>query len=412
MRGGQSMLQRIVITGLGMVTSIGTGCEAFWPNLLAGHSGIGPVESFDTSGYKGSRGAEVKAFHAEAYLVALDPTCMGRASRFAAAAARLALADAQLNVDTVAPERAGVSMGTTSGEPREIERFDDRWMSQRLDQIGPEFIDSYPCHVIPAHVASEVGFTGINMMIPTACAAGNYAIAHAFDVLRSGRADVMLAGGADAFSRITYMGFARLGAIAPDTCQPFDRNRKGMIPGEGAAVLVLEPLTRALERGARIYAEVVGYGLSCDAHHITAAHPEGDGAARAMEKALSHCGMQPEEISYISAHGTGTPTNDYRETIAVKRVFGEAAYRIPISSIKSVLGHTMGAASALEAAACALAISHDRIPPTMHLEDPDPACDLDYVPNAARAHPVHVAMNNAYAFGGNNSSLILKKCEV
>jgi 3-oxoacyl-[acyl-carrier-protein] synthase II len=370
------------------------------------------VQAFDTSVYRGgTQGAEVKAFRAADYLVRLDPAGMGRASQFATAAARLAIADAQLDVSAVDPERAGVSMGTTSGEPNEIERFDDHVVAATIERIRPEFIASYPCHVIPARVAGEVGFAGVNMTIPTACAAGNYAIAYACDVLRAGRADVMLAGGADAFSRITYTGFARLGAIAPDICQPFDRNRKGMVPGEGAAVLVLEPLTQALARGARIYAEVAGYGLSCDAHHITAAHPEGDGAARAMEKALAHCGLQPDQVSYISAHGTGTPTNDQRETVAVKRVFKEAAYCIPISSIKSMLGHTMGAASAIEAAACALATFSDRIPPTMHLEEPDPECDLDYVPNAARAHTVHVAMNNAYAFGGNNSSVILKKCE-
>jgi 3-oxoacyl-[acyl-carrier-protein] synthase II len=340
----------------------------------------------------------------------LDAADMGRASQFATAAARLAVADAQLDVSSLDPERAGVSMGTTSGEPHEIERFDDHVVAAALDRIRPEFIAAYPCHVIPACVAGEVGFAGVNITIPTACAAGNYAIAYACDMLRAGRADVMLAGGTDAFSRITYTGFARLGAIAPDICRPFDRHRKGMIPGEGAAVLVLEPLAQALARGVRIYAEVVGYGLSCDAHHITAAHPQGHGAARAMEKALAHCGLQPDQVSYISAHGTGTPTNDQRETVAVKRVFKETAYRIPISSIKSMLGHTMGAASAIEAAACALAIFSDRIPPTMHLEAPDPECDLDYVPNAARAHTVHVAMNNAYAFGGNNSSVILKKC--
>jgi 3-oxoacyl-[acyl-carrier-protein] synthase II len=406
------MQPRIVVTGLGLVTSIGVGREAFWNNLLAGCSGIGSVAAFDTSRYRGTRGAEVKAFRAADYIVRLNPACMGRASQFAVAAARLALADAQLDVSAVSPERAGVSMGTTSGEPSEIERFDDHFIEATLDRIGPEFIASYPCHIIPARIAAEVGFAGVNMTIPTACAAGNYAIAYAFDVLRSGRADVMLAGGADAFSRITYTGFARLGAIAPDLCRPFDRNRKGMIPGEGAAVLVLEPLSRALAREARIYAEVAGYGLSCDAHHITAAHPEGDGAVRAMEKALVQCGMPPDAVSYISAHGTGTPTNDQRETVAVKRVFKEAAYRIPISSIKSMLGHTMGAASAIEAAASALAIFHNRIPPTMHLEESDPECDLDYVPNVAREHVVHVAMNNAYAFGGNNSSVILKKCEV
>ena len=246
-------------------------------------------------------------------------------------------------------------------------------------------------------------------MIPTACAAGNYAIAHALDVLWSGRAEVMLAGGADAFSRITYTGFHRLGAIAPERCQPFDRNRKGMISGEGAAVLVLEPAERARARGARIYAEAVGYGLSCDAHHMTAAHPEGEGAARAMERALADAGVSPEDVSYISAHGTGTPTNDRLEALAVKRVFGGIAARTPMSSIKSMIGHTMGAASAIEAAVCALALSEDRIPPTMNLEEPED--DLDYVPNAARELPVRLAMNNAYAFGGNNASVILRKWE-
>ncbi|MGC2742980.1 MAG: beta-ketoacyl-[acyl-carrier-protein] synthase family protein [Candidatus Angelobacter sp.] len=249
------------------------------------------------------------------------------------------------------------------------------------------------------------------MMIPTACAAGNYAIAHASDLLRAGRADVMLAGGSDSFSRITYTGFARLGAIAPEVCQPFDRNRKGMVPGEGAAMLLLERKEHALARGARIYCEVAGYGLSCDAHHMTAAHPQGEGAARAMNMALQTSGLSPSDVDYISAHGTGTPTNDRLETVAVKKTFGKLAYKIPISSIKSMLGHTMGAASAIEAAACALIITQGQIPPTMHWQDQDPECDLDYVPNVAREHKVRVAMNNAYAFGGNNSSLILAACD-
>jgi 3-oxoacyl-[acyl-carrier-protein] synthase II len=262
--------------------------------------------------------------------------------------------------------------------------------------------------MIATHVAREVGAAGPVTMIPTACAAGNYAIAHAFDLLRAGRADVMLAGGADSFSRITYSGFNRLGAIAPERCQPFDRNRKGMIPGEGAGVLVLEPLARALARGARVYAEVAGYGLSCDAHHMTAAHPEGDGAARAMERALADAGLAAADVSYISAHGTGTPTNDRLETLAVQRVFGEAV-RTPMSSVKSMIGHTMGAASAIEAAVCSLAVATGRIPPTMNLEEPDG--DLDFVPNRAREHDVRVAMNNAYAFGGNNASVLFRRCE-
>ena len=406
------MQSRIVVTGIGVVTSIGTGREQFWENLLAGRCGISVVESFDTHAYGVHRGAEVKDFDASRHLRNLDAARLGRASQFAAAAAHLALEDAGVEPESLDPLRAGVSLGTTSGEPQEVERFDDAYVTKELDKVGAEFIGRYPCHLISAHVAEELGFAGVNMMFPTACAAGNYAIAHAFDVLRAGRADLMLAGGSDAFSRITYTGFARLGAVAPERCQPFDRNRKGMIPGEGAGVLVLEPLKRARARGARVYAEVAGYGLSCDAHHMTAAHPEGDGAARAMRQALDESRTRPEEVSYISAHGTGTATNDRLETIAVKRLFKDHAYRVPVSSVKSMLGHTMGAASAIEAAVCALAVQTNRIPPTVNLEEPDPECDLDYVPNRAREHTVSVAMNNAYAFGGNNASLVLRKCEV
>ncbi|HEY4561541.1 MAG TPA: beta-ketoacyl synthase N-terminal-like domain-containing protein, partial [Thermoanaerobaculia bacterium] len=245
------MTSRIAVTGLGLVTPVGAGRQEVWEALLAGRSGFAPVESFDTKGFTTHLGAEVRGFDPAPWVRRLEAAALGRASQLAIAAARMALEDAGLDPESVAPERAGVAMGTTSGEPREVERFDDRYLAGELDQVGPEFIGLYPCHMIAAHVARELGFAGVNTMIPTACAAGNYAIAHAVDVLRAGRADVMLAGGADSFSRITYTGFARLGAIAPERCQPFDRNRKGMIPGEGAAVLVLEPLDRALARGAR-----------------------------------------------------------------------------------------------------------------------------------------------------------------
>jgi 3-oxoacyl-[acyl-carrier-protein] synthase II len=407
-------VRRIAVTGLGAVTPVGIGREEMWANLLAGRLGFAPVESFDTKAFNVHLGAEVRGFSPAPYVRRLDPARMGRASQLAIAAARLALADAGIGEpggagsDGFSAELSGVAMGTTSGEPLEVERFDDRYLAGELDAVGGEFMTLYPCHMIAAHVARELGFAGVNTMIPTACAAGNYALAHAVDVLRAGRAELMLAGGADAFSRITYTGFARLGAIAPERCQPFDRRRKGMIPGEGAAVLVLEPLDAARRRGARIYAEVAGYGLSCDAHHMTAAHPEGEGAMRAMARALADASVRPDEVSYISAHGTGTPTNDRLEAIAVERVFG-AGTRVPISSVKSMLGHTMGAASAIEAAVCALAVATDQIPPTMGLEEPEG--DLDYVPNAARGHRVEVAMNNAYAFGGNNASTIFRKCE-
>jgi 3-oxoacyl-[acyl-carrier-protein] synthase II len=399
----------VVVTGIGAVTSVGCGRQEMWEGLLAGRCGTSPVESFDTDKYTVHVGGEVKGFEPGKYLSSLSPGELGRASQLACAAARLAVEDAGVDLGALVPERAGVAMGTTSGEPREVERLDDRWVADELDEVGAEFIGLYPCHLIAAHVASEVGFAGPLSMIPTACAAGNYALAHAFDLLRTGRAELMLAGGADSFSRITYTGFARLGAIAPEVCQPFDKNRQGMIPGEAAAVLVLEPLSRARRRGAAIYAEVAGYGLSCDAHHMTAAHPDGAGAARAMAAALAMAELSPEAVSYISAHGTGTATNDRLETKAVHRVFGDAAHRVPISSVKSMLGHTMGAASAIESAVCALAVAEDRVPPTIHFEEPDPECDLDCVPNEARELPVQVAMNNAYAFGGNNASVLFRK---
>lgn len=404
------MSRRVVVTGIGAVTSVGIGRRAAWESLLEGRCGTSRVDSFDTSRYSVHQGGEIKVFLPESFLSRLEAAALGRASQLAAAAARLALEDGGLAAFELQPERSGVAMGTTSGEPLEVERVNDHLVAGEKDKAGQGFIHRYPSHLIAAHVAAEVGFAGLNTMIPTACAAGNYAIAAAFDALASGRADLMLAGGADSFSRITYTGFARLGAIAPERCQPFDKDRQGMIPGEGAAVLVLEPLEKARARGARIYAEVVGYGLSCDAHHMTAAHPEGEGAARAMQRALAMSRLSAEDVCYVSAHGTGTPTNDRLEAIAVKRVFGERARRLPMSSVKSMLGHTMGAASAIEAAVCALAVAEDRVPPTIHFEHPDPDCEVDCVPNAAREFPVHVAMNNAYAFGGNNASTVFRKC--
>jgi 3-oxoacyl-[acyl-carrier-protein] synthase II len=405
------MTRRVVVTGLGLVTSIGWEVETFWEALLAGRSGIRPVSSFDTKDYSVHIGGEVTDFTPDGVKSRIDLTQVGRASQFAIVAATRALKDAGLDPERLDPARAGVSMGTTSGEPREVETYTDTLLKGDLGAIGPQLVTRYPCGSIPASMAAALGFAGPNTMIPTACAAGNYAAANAMEYLRSGASDLMLAGGSDSFSRITYTGFARLGAIAPERCQPFDLNRKGMVPGEGAAVLVLEPADLAERRGARIYAELVGYGLSCDAHHMTASHPEGEGAARAMLSALKDAGVAPGDVDYISAHGTGTPTNDRLETLSIKRVFGDAAPRIPISSAKSMLGHTMGAASAIETAICALAIERSRIPPTINYETRDPDCDLDYVPNHAREHRVEVAMNNAYAFGGNNASLILKRYE-
>jgi 3-oxoacyl-[acyl-carrier-protein] synthase II len=398
--------RRVAVTGIGWVTPLGRGREAVWQALLAGTDGLRPIESFDATRYPSRLGGEIPRGVVDLPVGADLP---GRASQLAELAARDALADAGLDTGAIAPGRFGVAMGTTSGEPREVERFNDLLTAGHSSEIGGEFLRRYPCHSIATTLLGALGLRGPNAMIPTACAAGNYAVAFAFDQLRAGRADAMLAGGADAFSRITYTGFARLGAIAPDICRPFDKHRRGMVPGEGAAVLVLEPLDKALERGAPVYAEVAGYGLSCDAHHMTAAHPAGDGAARAMSAALASAGVAAADVSYVSAHGTGTPTNDKLETLAVRRVFGERAERLPLSSIKSMIGHTMGAASAIEAGVCALAIRDGRVPPTIHYETPDPECALDVVPNEARRLDVEVAMNNAYAFGGNNASVIFRR---
>jgi 3-oxoacyl-[acyl-carrier-protein] synthase II len=404
-------MRRVVVTGIGLLTPIGSGKEEFWSGLIAGKCGIAPVTSFDTSAFPVHKGAEVKEFKPEVFLRRRSPQEMGRGSQLAIAAARMAIEDSGVEISSYERSRVGVSMGTTSGEPQIVERYNDIRKSEGLDSIPKEIPPKYPCHVIPSNVAIEFDLHGPCLMIPTACAAGNYAIGYGFDMIRIGRADLILAGGADPFSRITYMGFARLGAIAPDRCQPFDKNRRGMVPGEGAAILILEPLEAACARGAKIYAEVLGYGVSCDSHHMTAAHPQGDGAMRAMSAAMRESGVSLQDIDYINAHGTGTPTNDRVESLAVRRLFGEYADKIPMSSIKSMIGHTMGAASAIEAAACALAIDTGIVPPTINYEVPDPECDLDYVPNQARRVDPRVVLNNAYAFGGNNASLCIARCE-
>jgi 3-oxoacyl-[acyl-carrier-protein] synthase II len=403
-------MRRVVISGIGVISPIGAGSSSsdpFWTALLAGKSGIAPVTSFDTSKYPVHIGAEVRDFNPDCFVKTQKAADMGRASQLAIGAARLALADSGLDLPAIPKRRIGVSMGTTSGEPLFVEQYNDARRAGGDEATTPEMFERYPCHMIPTHVAVEFDLHGPSMMIPTACAAGNYAIGYGFDLIRTGRVDYMLAGGSDAFSRIPYTGFARLGAIAPERCQPFDKNRKGMVPGEGAGILVLEPLEFALARGAKIYAEVLGYGVSCDAHHMTAAHPQGDGPMRAMSNAMKDSGVTPTQIDYISAHGTGTPTNDRIESLAVRTLFGDYAPKVPISSIKSMLGHTMGAASAIEAAACALALDTGWIPPTINHEEPDPDCGLDIVPNHARRTNPKIVLNNAYAFGGNNASLCL-----
>jgi len=402
---------RIVITGLGVVSPVGNGKEAFWNALIGGVSGIDEIRSFDTSAYRTHKGGEVKSLEPGRYFQSEHIPSAARGALFAIAATRMAIEDARMDTARIDLSEIGVCCGTTMGESQLLESMNSNLLDGRPEELDAEFASHYSAESIPANVAREFGFGGPVSIITTACSAGNYAIGQACDLLRSGRAKVVIAGGSDPFSRIAFAGFNSMLAVTPDVCRPFDLHRKGMFVSEGCAMLVLESIDDAVRRGAKIYAEVAACGLSNDAHHMTSPHPQGRGAIAAMNNALREAALAPEQIHYISAHGTGTPANDRIETAAIKNVFGDAARRIPVSSIKSMLGHTMGAASAIEAATCALVIDRGVIPPTMNYTTPDPACDLDYVPNAARDARVRVALSNAFAFGGNCSALILKKCE-
>lgn len=406
--------ERIVVTGLGALSPLGVGVDVLWEGLLAARHGIRPIRTFDTSPYDSRCGGEVPDFDPLKFMPAEVAQGVGRAAQFGIAAGRMALADAGLLdprsgslageggaiVPGIRPPdwRIGLCLGTTMGEIQELE-------AACAGQPGR--LRRYPAARLAATIAVELGLGGPNVVLPTACAAGNYSIGHALDLLRDGRADAMVAGGVDVMAEVHFSGFHRLRSMAPDLPRPFSAGRQGMIVSEGAGMLVLEPLGSASRRGARIYAEVLGYGLSCDASHMTAPHPEGAGAHAAMTNALLEAGIAASQVSYINAHGTGTPANDRIETLAIKRLLGDHAYRVPVTSIKAMLGHAMGAASALEAVATALVVFHGRIPPTANYLGPDPECDLDYVTEGAREVAVTVALSNSYAFGGNNACLVL-----
>jgi 3-oxoacyl-[acyl-carrier-protein] synthase II len=399
--------RRVVVTGMGVVSSIGLGWRAFWASLLAGRSGIRPVRYVDTTDYPTHYGGEVEGFEPPVFMPASVAVRLGRATQFALAAAAMALDDAGLTATAEWRAHAGVCVGTTMADIQALEALNQMWIAGGPRHLQTALIPRYPSYAMSVQVAGAFTLSGPVFMIPTACAAGNYAIGYAADLLRLGKATVMLAGGADPFSRIAFTGFNRLLAVAPERCQPFDRYRKGMLVGEGAAVLVLERWEDAAARGAPIYAEVLGYGLSCDAHHMTIPHV--DGLTRVMQRALQDAGVEPSDVDYISAHGTGTPANDRTECAAIRAVFGAQADHLPVSSIKSMLGHAMGAASALEAVACALAVHEDWLPPTINFETPDPDCPVDCVPNVSRPHHVRIALNNSFAFGGNNASVVFGK---
>jgi len=399
------MNKRVVITGIGVVSSIGAGKDEFWKNLLAGKSGISEISSFDTSGMQNHKGGEIENFDPQQFMEFTRET--GRASQLVMAATKIAINDAKLDIFNIGHKHIGIVMGTTMGESQILEVINRTWFEKGEDEVNPELILKYPDEALADNVSLKFSLKNNNLVIPTACSAGNYSIGYAYDLIRQGKAKAMIAGGGDAFSRIAFIGFSRLFAMAPEKCQPFDKQRKGMMVGEGAGVLILEDFELAVKRRAEIYAEVLGYGLSCDAYHMTA--PRVEGVSKAIEKAVGNSHIKKEEVNYISAHGTGTPANDKTESEAIQAVFGDLAKGIPVSSIKSMLGHTMGAASAIEAIACTLAIKRGVIPPTINYEEPDPECSLDYVPNEARKKDVKVALNNSCAFGGNNACLVLGK---
>jgi 3-oxoacyl-[acyl-carrier-protein] synthase II len=398
--------RRVVVTGMGIVTSLGIGKEEFWQSIINGKSGISKVSSFDTSEHRCHNAGEVKNFNPEDFIPKRKSQFLGRTSQLAIAATSLAIKDSRISRRKLDKQRMGVFIGTTMGE-KPLEETIDVWVEKGIDGLSKTKVLQSTANNIPANVAIHFKLEGPNYLIPTACAAGNYAIGYGFDFIKRGDLDYAIVGGADAFSKLAFTGFQRVYAMAPEKCMPFDKNRKGMLVGEGAAILLLESLDSALQRNAEIYAEIPGYGISCDAYHMTASKVEG--IEKAISKALKYTRTNKEEVDYINAHGTGTPGNDKTECSAIKKVFQERYKSIPVTSLKSMLGHTMGAASAIEALACCLTVKENIIPPTMNFESPDPECDIDCVPNRAKVKKVNVALNNGFAFGGNNSCLVVQK---
>ncbi|RXT13592.1 beta-ketoacyl synthase [Ammoniphilus sp. CFH 90114] len=402
----QSPTKRIAITGLGVLSPIGSGQEKFWQQLCLGSVGTGPIQSFDTSLFDIRNGGEVTDVDPSTYFRVIDPANCARTTQLAVAATRMAVDDARLSFHDMDMERVAVCMGTTMGNQTIVESSNNHQMGNGAE-VPSSLWSSYPTSYVCVAIAEELGIGGPSMTIPTACAAGNYAIGWGADLIRDGSVDIAIVGGTDALSRGCYAVFHRLGAISPDVCQPFDAKRKGTLVSEGAGVLVLEDYELAVKRGARIYAEFLGYGLSCDAHHPTAPHPEGAGAKLGMDRALAEADCDASQVSYISAHGTGTRANDSTESLAVRDTFGERSDDIPCSSIKSMLGHTMGAASAIEAVTCSLALYHQMVPPTANFQTPDPECLNHIVPNQPIQQELQVVLSNSFAFGGNNATILL-----
>jgi 3-oxoacyl-[acyl-carrier-protein] synthase II len=408
--------RRVVITGVGAVTPVGNTAEEFWQALLEGRSGIGPITRFDATGFETRIAGELKGFDPLKYIDKKDDRKFDPFLKYAVACAVMAVEDAALKTDRVDATRFGVLVGSGIGG---LETLLDNYEALRTkgpDRVSPFLIPMLIVNMASGAISMRVGAKGPNTAVVTACATGNHAIGDATKIIQRGDADVMIAGGAEAIIiPLAIAGFAQMKAMSTrnddptHASRPFDAERDGFVCGEGAGIMVLESLEHASRRGARIYAEVVGYGMTGDAHHMTAPDPEGDGAARAMSAALRDAGLDPSAVGYINAHGTSTPYNDKFETLAIKRVFGEHARKLAVSSTKSMTGHLLGAAGGIEAIATTFAIHHGMLPPTINYEKPDPDCDLDYVPNHARKQEVEVALSNAFGFGGTNATLAFRK---
>ncbi|MCL6448420.1 MAG: beta-ketoacyl-ACP synthase II [Armatimonadetes bacterium] len=410
------MPKRVVVTGLGIVSPLGIGVGTFWANLTAGVSGVGRITRFDPEGYTTQIAAEVKDFDPADYFEKKEARRLDRFTQFALVATREALADAGLQLEKADRDRVGVILGTGIGGIETLEEQHKILLNRGPDRVSPFFIPMMIANMGAGQIAINYGLRGHNVTTVSACASSSNAIGDAFRLLKQGLAEVVITGGAEApVTPLAIAGFCSMRAMSTNNAEParasrpFDARRDGFVIGEGAGVLILETREHALQRGARIYAEVAGYGCTCDAYHVSAPDPEGKGAALAMALALKEGNVAGAEVDYINAHGTATPLGDRLETLAIKQVFGEAVGRLAVSSTKSMTGHLLGAAGGLEAVACILAIENGIVPPTINYEYPDPDCDLDYVPNKARSRTVEVALSNSLGFGGHNVSLLFKK---
>jgi 3-oxoacyl-[acyl-carrier-protein] synthase II len=401
--------RRAVVTGLGILTSIGRDLASFGKNLLEGVCGIDRITLFDPSGYRVKKAAEVREFDPRGHFSPRQLKRMSRCDQLGMKAALEALTDAALDLSKEDRERIGIFIGGGAGGIFSAEQYRKEMIRKGWQKVRPTLLLPFSTCALNDAIAEEYRILGPRATIATACSSSATAIGCGLDAIRSGEVDMAIAGGSESLSEVTFGGFNSLRTVEEEYCRPFDLRRKGLSLGEGAAFLILEEEGHARKRGAKIHGELLGYGLSGDGQHMTAPDPEGKGAARAMEEALKDAGVSREEVDYINAHGTATPANDVSETRAIKTLFGKRAGKIPVSSSKSMIGHCLGAAGALEAVATVLAVRDDRIPPTIHYETPDPECDLDYVPNRARDAVVKIALSNSFAFGGNNTALVFGK---